>query len=316
MTPLQVVIAEKILEKYQDEDFYKVMVLTNLSSKYLLYKERFFKKNKYNLTILSNSTNKISILINWLAIRLKFLFLPNFDKVFFANVNSPEIQLMLSSIKFKELYTFDDGTANLVESSPLYKESTTGKLGNIFLNLLNNNYSSRKIRKESKRHFSIYKNRNNILSSEYIEYITLFKLDNYNSNYFNAKRNISIFLGQPIYELLIDISECKKNDKNIYFSKLAIENFRIDFYYPHPREKYRIDNVEYIVSDLVFEDYLLSILEYDTNYTIYTFFSSAVLPFTNLSNVKIVSLKPKDYPDYLHDNYQLMRDFGIDVIEI
>ena len=75
-------------------------------------------------------------------------------------------------------------------------------------------------------------------------------------------------MGQPIYELLIDISECKKNDKNIYFSKLAIENFRIDFYYPHPREKYRIDNVEYIVSDLVFEDYLLSILEYDTNYTI------------------------------------------------
>ena len=48
MTPLQVVIAEKILEKYQDEDFYKVMVLTNLSSKYLLYKERFFQKNKYN----------------------------------------------------------------------------------------------------------------------------------------------------------------------------------------------------------------------------------------------------------------------------
>lgn len=316
MTPLQVLIAEKIIENYKDDKFYKIMIMNNFSKKYIFYKDRFFYCNENNLIFMNNSNNKISMFINWLKIKIKSCSLPKLDKVFCANINAPEVQLILSTIDFERLYTFDDGSANLVKSSNLYKDRVTGRVGTIVLKLLNNKFSSKRIREESTKHFSIYKEKDNIIPKKNIHYISLFNIDNKHYRDKKERKNISIFLGQPIYELVSGISNTEKCTKNLFISDSVINCFNVDYYYPHPRENYKISNVTYIDSELIFEDYMATQFSSDINYTIYTFFSSAVFPFIELSNVKIVSLRPKDYPKYLNDNYELMKNFGIDIIEI
>lgn len=40
--------------------------------------------------------------------------------------------------------------------------------------------------------------------------------------------------------------------KNIRLIKEVIEKFKIDFYFPHPREDYHIDNISYIKTPRLF----------------------------------------------------------------
>lgn len=55
-------------------------------------------------------------------------------------------------------------------------------------------------------------------------------------------------LGQPIFE--------RDDEKNIALAEKVIQQFGIDLYLPHPREKYELENVEYINTNLIFEDYI------------------------------------------------------------
>ncbi|HDL6057614.1 TPA: CMP-N-acetylneuraminate-beta-galactosamide-alpha-2, 3-sialyltransferase, partial [Mannheimia haemolytica] len=150
------------------------------------------------------------------------------NKVFLANINELEIQFLLSAISFQELNTFDDGTANIVQNSIFYQAENIGlnrKLINFFLG---NKYSLEKLKQRSKTHYTIYKNFPNIIENTvYIDLI------NQVESVGTAPSNddiTHILLGQPIFE--------RDDEKNIALAEKVIQQFGIDLYLPHPREKY------------------------------------------------------------------------------
>ncbi|WP_249961433.1 glycosyltransferase family 52, partial [Histophilus somni] len=105
-------------------------------------------------------------------------------------------------------------------------------------------------------------------------------------------------------------------EKNIRLIKEVIAKFKIDYYFPHPREDYYIDNVSYIKTPLIFEEFYAE-RSIENNIKIYTFFSSAVLNIVTKENIdRIYALKPKLTEKAYLDCYDILKDFGIKVIDI
>ncbi|MCT8845026.1 glycosyltransferase family 52 protein, partial [Glaesserella parasuis] len=107
----------------------------------------------------------------------------------------------------------------------------------------------------------------------------------------------------------------KSIDDGVNAVRKIFELFNINYYYPHPRERFAINDINYIKSELIFEDYFISHFMPDTEYTIYTFYSGAVLSFINLPNIKIISIKPNICKDEISQDFYIMKLFGIEVIE-
>lgn len=311
-TPFQMLIAERIIEKYHDDKFYALVLISVENEKNIYYRDRLFSKVSECKCIIEPTENKFSILFYWLKMRVFGFCFNDINRVFISNINSRAIQLLLSSIKFNSLYTFDDGTANIVKSSSLYDEYRVSGLNRLASFILSNKYSTSNLKNISIKHFTVYRNRSNIIENK--EFIRLFSINNARGKASEGDK-ISILLGQPIYELYDEFSGRDKDVKNIEFLETIIRKFGIKYYYPHPRERYVLGSVEYIYSKMVFEDYFSKEL-CDKDCIIYTFFSGAVLSIIDLDNVEVVSLKPKDFPTRLIDNYRLMKEFGIPIIEV
>ncbi|STO55296.1 glycosyl transferase family protein [Canicola haemoglobinophilus] len=301
-TPLQVLIAEKIIDLYPENKFYGILFDALDNKKFELYGKRLKNKCHNFLIIGLNNTRlkKIKTIFSILKYKNQ-----EFNKVFLASIDKPLIHILLSNIKFKELYTFDDGTANITKTSFYYKEPENNiprKL-QFIQTILGNKLDINKIKNISKLHYSIYPKKENIIDN--IEYISLFEKENTNPS--RVENNIRILLGQPIFN---DV------DKNIQIVKRVFEKYNIDYYFPHPRESYIVDNIPYIDTELIFEDFYFKESE-NKNIIIYTFFSGAVLNIVNKENINhIFSLKPKLEDEAYVDTYKILESFGIKIIEI
>lgn len=311
-TPFQVLLAEKIIEKYPDDEFYGLMIFPINSEKYSLYKKRLFSKCSNDLAILNRPNythNVIKSLYSLIKLRGALLSLPNFDKVFLANLDNNYFHLLLSSVKFNSLYSFDDGLANIDKTSGFYKTHHLPFFKKLILRLLGNKYDYFALKNMLTEHYTIYSSENIIENTKCLD---VFKCADSVIDY--SKQELSILLGQPIYEQ----SYLNKEDidkKHISLTKQVVNKFDIDYYFPHPREDYIIDGVSYINTNLIFEDYFLQNMESNRRYIIYTYFSGAILPFINLNNVKVISIKPYDLPIERLGSYDLMKSFNINVIE-
>lgn len=299
-TPLQVLIAERIIELHPENKFYGIMFDAFDNKKFKLYGERLKNKCYKFLTIEISNTRLKKIKTIFTILRYKN---KKFDKVFLASIDKPLIHILLSNIKFKELYTFDDGTANITKTSFYYKEAVynTPRKIKFIQAILGSKFNITKIKNTSKLHYSIYPIKENIIDN--IEYISLFD----KGNIIKSGDNIRILLGQPIFN---------DSDKNIQLINKVFEKFKIDYYFPHPRENYIVDNTPYIDTDLIFEDFYFKESK-NKNIIIYTFFSSAVLNIINKDNVnQIFSLRPKLSNKAYIDTYHILENFGIRIIEI
>ncbi|MGX3014438.1 glycosyltransferase family 52, partial [Ursidibacter sp. B-7004-1] len=114
-----------------------------------------------------------------------------------------------------------------------------------------------------------------------------------------------ILLGQPVY---------LEQDKNVKLAEKVIKSFNIDLYLAHPREQYKLDNVNYIDTPLILEDYLAQEFSHK-HCRIYTYFSSAVLNIKN-PNIEIVALRiDTDEPAFI-ECYNLLNKVGVNIIDI
>lgn len=96
----------------------------------------------------------------------------------------------------------------------------------------------------------------------------------------------------------------------------VIQQFGIDLYLPHPREKYELENVEYINTNLIFEDYIIQEFSHK-KCRVYTYFSSAVINILNKSNhIEVVALRVNvDNPAYI-ESYELLEKLGVHIVDI
>lgn len=225
-----------------------------------------------------------------------------FDQVFVANINDLQIQFLLSAVNFAQLNTFDDGTLNIIPNGLLHQNEPFN-LKRFGINaLLSNRFSIQKLRELSQTHYSIYKDLPNII--EQVEYINLIPAVPAPKS---AQEPVAILLGQPLFA---------EDERNISLANLVIKQFNIQLYLPHPREKYRLENVEYIDTPLIFEDYIFQQSQ-KRKYRVYTYCSSAILNVMNKNqNIEVVALEVETENAALQSCYDLFRQLNVPVIDV
>lgn len=306
-TPLQVLIAEKIIEKYPSESFSLIMITYSKNEKYLYYFNRLKKKCK--TAKLLNINGKWSTLFYVVYFRLSMLD-KNAKRVFLSNIDNIIFQTILSMLDKIEVYTFDDGTANLDKTSFFYRsESLSNKL-RLIKKCLNISLDVEKIKGLSRKHYTIYNipNVDNIIPS--LEHINLLSLVHINRS--KPKSKIKIVLGQPIFEHIKE-NDGKREELNIELTQKLIGYSEATLYFPHPRETYKIRGIDYIKTNLIFEDFIIEQLKNNIEYDVYTFFSSVGLNIINVPNVTIHYCRHKDVPSYWDNMYHLLNEIKIKI---
>lgn len=269
MTPFQLFLAKKIIENQKLENVKVILVSYFFNSKY----ENYFNELKENgvdvcLYRVENK-NKIYLFFSYFRI-LKFFSLREIDSIFISSIDNYFIHILLSIIRFNNIYTFDDGLANINYNGIYYQKRSLS-----FLKI-----NSEKIKKLSKTHYTIYKNSRNIVDQSKIKYLNIFDCK---INLCEKTENIKIlkiFLGQPVDKIKNGISSDQL--KKILYDISKKDNI---FYFPHPSESKRYEFFPYIETNKLFEDY---ILEYISTHKIivYTFFSSAVKNLQNCDAIE------------------------------
>lgn len=305
-TPLQVLIAEKIIEKYPNESFSLIMITYSKNEKYLYYFNRL--KNKCKTAKLLNINGKWSTLFYVVYFRLSMLD-KNAKRVFLSNIDNIIFQTILSMLDKTEVYTFDDGTANIDKTSFFYRDNQTLKQ-RIVKKILGINLTVDGVKRKSIKHYTLYRYENIISNLEYIDLLPITVVNR------TPTKTVRIYLGQPLFEVIDDSIE-SKNKLNIDITERAIKYSNTNLYFPHPREKYKIENVSYIKTDLIFEDYIVEEIKKNPNtmFEVYTFFSTAGLNIANIPNVKVFYLRTGDIPSYWNGVYNLLNRMKIEPIQ-
>lgn len=299
-TPLQVLIAEKIIEMHPNEQFLGAMLHTVENPKFSYYKQRLKEKTDAFFSM-QQHTDRISLLKEIIYLKQYFKG-KKFKRVFVANFTELHIQFLLSAITFEQFNTFDDGTVNIVKNSPFLKDDQKTFIRQVINLLLGNKYHSQKLRRLSHMHYTIYPNFPNIIQNT----INIPLMED-NQTEINEQIPINILLGQPVYQ---------DNHLNITLAQRVIKQFNIDYYLPHPREKYHLENVEYIDTPLIFEDYMLQYFS-NRKCRVYTYFSSAILNILNKNpNIEVIALRVETDDLGFIDCYKLFEKVGVQIIDI
>lgn len=316
-TPFQVLMAEKIIETRPDEPFFGVMLVSVDNEKYAFYAQRLLAKCGGRGLIYVQKKQKHPVWAVWDAVVLKMhgLRMPSCRCLYVSSVDSILVQTFISGFDFDELYTFDDGTANITAYSHYYQHDRhQSLLRRLLKTVLRNPYDLAKLKALSRGHLSAFKLPNVMGQAQHL---SLYDMTARPSDVaVDGDKIERIFLGQPIYELQKDLSPQMMKQKNRDLARRIIDGCGIDYYFPHPRENYRIEDIAYLETPLVAEDFFVRHFRPDTRYVLYTLCSGAVLPFIGMAGVEIVSLRPHDCPDALITGYDLMRQAGVQVIDL
>ena len=308
LTPLQMLIAGKIIEQQSDE-FDLLVITVDDNYKYQYYYEKLKEKcNKSYYYVYQ----RLSVLEN---IKQFFKFKKNINKkldfddytsIYFASIDSRHCQYIFSKLRMDvKLMTFDDGTANIVKNS-IYSYDKSNFLKKIIMYLLGVKHSIGSLRKRSIRHYTIYNNIDNVFTN--LNFIELMPSSILLNGIGREKKNI--FLGQPIKELF---------DGNESFDlNFMLEKYNIEDYFPHPREsEENIGDVNIIKTNLVFEDYILNI--FDQNFSkikVYTFVSSAALNVVNINGVEVNFMFNSYLMEKYSDIYSLAEKLGANLVNL
>lgn len=292
-TPLQMLIAEKIIQLKKNEKFDLILIINgNSNNKFKNYFNRLQLKTSKSMIYELNSVSKLEKIKKFMGFKKKYRKWSdfNYSSYYLASIDNTFFHWIISNkSENSSIYTFDDGIANIYNGS-LYFNEKKFLLNKLIWKILGVGYSLNKIKNQSKIHYTIYPERENIIHKK--EYISIFSKKNINIENHNANTEINLFLGQPLYEI--------NNNYNKDYIVAILKKFNIDVYFPHPRENYNLEKeVEIIKSDYVFEDYVVNLsLEYK-KINIYTFFSTAAINVEEFPNVKIYCL----INDFLKENY-------------
>lgn len=306
-TPLQMLIAERIIVLNSDKKFDLLVIALNDNKKY----EHYYQKlKKICLDSLYYKTN--SGLLGFFAY-IKQLKNNNLNKcykeLYLASINSRHFQYIVSKNILSDVFTFDDGTANIINSSLYYMDNDLSKWKKIIWRFLGVNYYMFDIKEKSKLHYTIYEDVSNIISNtEFISLIPQLKL----KSAIEGGEVVRFYLGQPLTE----IHEKFSNE----FIEYKIRKLKLNFYYPHPREKnYPKVDFEIIESNLIFEDFIVQYLMDNpkVNIEVYSFISTALLNISCLSRVSVIYIKDVElFKKYEEFYFFVKNKFNIPCIDL
>jgi beta-galactosamide-alpha-2,3-sialyltransferase len=146
----------------------------------------------------------------------------HYKQIYLGSIDSLVFQFIASLNPESDLYSFDDGTANIYADS-VYRRLNQHKKALLYARLLRAP-TPRQIRNKVKGHFSIYPEFENIVAREKITYLSLFSSRGTPVD----KAKPTFFIGQPFME---DLPE-----REVKRIAAWLKTQRIDHYVRHPRE--------------------------------------------------------------------------------
>lgn len=315
-TPLQAMIAERIVALHPDEEF-RVIILTTPKSKLdkiKYYGDRLISKCHSGVIqediFARADMTKLRYIVQLVYLLLKFTLKFGFpDKVYVSSYDRVPVQILLSRLRGKpEVYTFDDGLVDLLPST--YRLSRTGTRRGIF-NRLFLVPSGLQIRDWVVAHYSYLSGENT--NHKCLRPVSLFsEFGAVGAEGKERYEELVCFLGQPAYEFCPNANQRGKE-----VTEAVVKDLGCSLYLPHPRESYHIDGVSYIDTLLIAEDYLLQDLEKHPNrcYTIYSYFSTTLMNLKDHPRIKAISCRPASVPERWNESYEFLERMGIEIRE-
>lgn len=282
LTPLQMLIAEKIIEINNDQIFDLLVIALYDNCKYRYYFDRLKSKVKNAQYFVYEPSSVMENLKNFLEFKKfyskYFSSNKNYKNYYLASIDSRHCQYIISVSKFSNLYTFDDGTANIVSNS-IYFIDNTSKIKKMLFNFIGINLDLKMMKNLSKKHYTIYQS----INSRFMNSIFLNLFENFDKNKLKInEKSIKIYLGQPLEEIF-------KENTFLYKESIfkTLKDIKVEYYFPHPRESiFDYSHFDFISSEKIFEDYVLDLLE-NYNVEVYTLISSAALNVASLPGVSV-----------------------------
>lgn len=305
VTPLQMLIAEKIIDKTRPVNIEIIVLAYQKNDKYMHYIKRLEKKCT-NFTVLAvTPKNKLVTVIAFAKSHtiLNKNMSKTYSEVYLSSIDNKYVQLIVSKLNYARLYTFDDGTANIIKSSAYYQEEKKTLKTNILRWIFGINKGLQEIKSEICKHYTIYPGVSNIVSNtELIEMFTQCKKRK------QDKKVVRVFIGQPFDELGIPLSLIEE-----FFFK-----YKMDYYYPHPREKIINNKFTYIHSHLIFEEYIIEGLQHqDIIYKIYGAVCTSILNLASSKNdIEICSIYTDELRTKYSDYYTLAEKMNITLLKL
>lgn len=206
---------------------------------------------------------------------LRHFFKRRYDAVFVSSIDNILIHFILSRVGFEHLYTFDDGSANIIPGSIYYQDNNLTITSYLYRKLLSVKFDMMLIKQISRMHYTIYDGYTNIIKKTTLIGFSSHVTDELDGECVSRKESsCNIFIG-AVYSSLFSSNEMT----NDYLNKCwAIINNtdRDTFYLPHPREvKYcPPNNVDVIKAKYIAEREISNLLSRYEYVYLYGFLSS------------------------------------------
>ena len=280
-TPLQAKIANYIQKLYSEEKFLKVYITPMMNERQEHYSRDF------DLVFHVTDEATYEQALNKCA--------KEYDKIFYASFDNQLILDIVARSKYKHLMSFDDGYADIypkgMYAQPL-NNMQVGKYGLTRDDLINN----------TEKHYTLYDSDFHVVAKEKLVHLeNFFKLD---IEPVKNGKTAKVLLGQNFSEEDESIS--------VNFITIYAKALNVDYYVPHPKEKFKIDNVKYLVTPLIFEDALVELFKEYEFVEVYHFTSSVSLHLKNTENIVVKGIEVA----YYNDRQKELRRLGCEFINV
>lgn len=280
-TPLQAKIANYIENLYSEEKFLKVYITPVMNERQAYYSRDFdLVFHGTDKTIYEKALNECT---------------KEYDKIFYASFDNPLILDIVARSKYKHLLSFDDGYADIYPKGMYAQPLNSIQVGRYGL-------TRDDLIKNTEKHYTLYDSDFHVVAKEKLVYLeNFFKLD---VEPVKNGRTAKVLLGQNFSE--------KDESISVNFITTYAKALNVDYYVPHPKEQFKIDNVKYLVTPLIFEDALVELFKEYEFVEVYHFTSSVSL---HLKNTKNVVVKGIEVP-YYNDRQKELRRLGCEFINV
>ena len=219
------------------------------------------------------------------------------------------LQYVISKVTFQQLYTFDDGTANIFPNSSYFQPLPKSLPLQLFKHAVGITYPSiPSILAISKKHFTIFPQEKNIIATT--EPVYLFdKVDHPPDENLPVKR---LLLGQALDNFIGDKAYAD-------IVETMVKAFHLDAFCPHPRENLDFSHLLPVIdSDKIIEDYLSEALQQNPQqrFEIYTFISTAVFSLKEFPRTQVFMVYTQALWDKFPDAYQFLASRGFTLVNL
>lgn len=242
-----------------------------------------------------------------------------FDSVYVASVDNILMHYILSRVEFQDIYTFDDGTANIFPGSIYYQKSTDNVSSCVIRLLLNIRFSMERIKLDSVCHYTIYEGYENIITR--LVPITLFPEKIINPPVEMSYQECNVFLGG----IMTDVFK-SNTDLSFYIDKCErlLNDSGVDvIFIPHPRgrEEHFLRNENWIVLKPahIAEMEIINLLDKYKTINLYGFLSSCQLNLQATGRIKNYVFYSKNQSETFKNAIQkspFLNYFNVEIIDL